>query len=188
MRILGGEFKGRVLPTLEDKGCRPAMAKVRLALFSMLEARGVTMSGATVLDVFAGTGSLGFEALSRGARLAWFLEKNKTLARRIQENCGRLELPRGSFRILCGESQSLLSRQPAQRFNVVFVDPPYGQDLLAPALELLITRQWLAPEAMVVAELEKDLELSNWPAALVLDTDRAYGQTRICLWRHDVNG
>lgn len=184
MRILGGEFKGRTLPTLEGDGCRPAMGKVREALFSMLEARGHALGEARVLDVFAGTGSLGLEALSRGAAHACFLEKNRTLAKRIEENCRRLGLDRSRYAVLAADALAALAKSPPHGYHVVFVDPPYGLGLLAPALDLLTSRGWLVPEAAVAAEVEARLNPDACPRGLTLEADRTYGQTRICIWSH----
>ena len=184
MRILAGEFKGRTLPTLEAEGCRPAMAIVREAVFSMLEARGRPMPEARVLDVFAGTGSLGIEALSRGAAFACFLERNKTLVRSLADNCRSLGLDGRRFRVAAGDALKNLARPPQACFDVVFVDPPYGKDLLAPTLDLLASKGWLAEDAMVVAEVESRLTVTTWPAAFEPEADRTYGQTRILLWRH----
>lgn len=182
MRILGGAFKGRDLPTLEGDGCRPAMAKVREALFNMLFARGLDLDGARVLDVFAGTGSLGFEALSRGAGFVHFVEANKTLVRRIADNARLLGLGREAFSAAPSDALKLLSRPPQEPFDLTFVDPPYGRDLLAPVLDLLVNKGWLSSGGILVAEVEKSLQLNTWPASLELETDRLYGQTRILLW------
>jgi len=182
MRILGGRFKGRDLPTLTGDGCRPAMAKVREALFNMLAARGLEVEGARVLDVFAGTGSLGFECLSRGARFAHFVEFNKTLARRIADNARMLGLTPREYSAVPSDALKLLSRPPAQPFDLIFVDPPYGRDLLAPVLDLISAKHWLAPDGLLVAEVEKALTPQTWPASLELETDRLYGQTRILIW------
>lgn len=182
MRILGGEFKGRDLPTLESKGCRPAMAKVRKSLFDMLAARRGSLQGTRALDVFAGTGGLGIEALSRGAAFAAFVERDRALARRIADNCRRLELSPARFAVHNQDALKLLAKQPDQGYDLVFVDPPYGQDLLAPVLELLAERGWLSPGGMVTAEVETRLVVTGWPALLELELDRTYGQTRIYAW------
>lgn len=158
------------------------MAKVREALFNMLAARRLDVEGLRVLDVFAGTGSLGFECLSRGAAFARFVEANKTLARRIADNARLLGLGPASFSATPGDALKLLSRPPQEPFGLVFIDPPYGRDLLAPVLERVVANHWLAPGAFVVAELEKDLNLKTWPGSLELETDRLYGQTRILVW------
>ncbi|GAB6035987.1 16S rRNA (guanine(966)-N(2))-methyltransferase RsmD [Fundidesulfovibrio butyratiphilus] len=182
MRILGGEFKGRDLPTLDAKGCRPAMAKVRKSLFDMLAARRGALRGARVLDVFAGTGGLGLEAVSRGAAFAAFVERDRALARRIADNCRRLGLSPARFAVHNQDALKLLVKQPDHGYDIVFVDPPYGQDLLAPVLALLAERGWLGPGAMVTAEVEARLVVTDWPALLELELDRTYGQTRIYVW------
>ncbi len=184
MRILGGIYKGRDLPTLSGDGCRPAMAKVREALFNMLFARGLALEGARVLDVFAGTGSLGFEALSRGAAYVQFVEANKTLARRIADNAKLLGLPARACSAGTADALKLLSKPPHEPFDLVFVDPPYGRNLFAPVLTLLAENGWFAPGALVAAEVEKSLSLETWPACLEMETDRLYGQTRILIWTH----
>ena len=182
MRILGGSFKGRDLPTLSGDGCRPAMAKVREALFNMLAARGLDVQGVRVLDVFAGTGSLGFECLSRGAGFVRFVELNKALARRISENGRSLGLGPRSFSSAPTDALKLLASPPQEPYGLVFVDPPYGRDLFLPVLELLVANSWLAPGAYLIAEVEKTLNLQTWPVSLELETDRLYGQTRILIW------
>jgi len=187
VRILGGSFKGRDLPTLEGDGCRPAMAKVREALFNMIAARGFQMEGARVLDVFAGTGALGFEALSRGASHVRFVEANKALARRLGENARRLGLPREACGTEPADALTLLRKPPRAPYDLVFVDPPYGRDLLNPALQLLASAGWLSPGALVAAEVEKSLSPIILPALWEPEADRLYGQTRILLWTRTEN-
>lgn len=182
MRILGGAFKGRDLPTLTGDGCRPAMAKVREALFNMIAARGLDLDGARVLDVFAGTGSLGFECLSRGAGFVRFIEANKTLARRIADNAKLLGLGHTAVSAAPVDALKFLARPPQEPFDLVFVDPPYGRDLLEPVLDLLDAKGWLVSGGILVAEVEKSLIIKPRTAPLHLETDRLYGQTRILLW------
>ncbi|WP_243309994.1 16S rRNA (guanine(966)-N(2))-methyltransferase RsmD [Fundidesulfovibrio agrisoli] len=186
MRILGGNFKGRNLPTLEAKGCRPAMAVVREALFNIIAARGLALSGARVIDVFAGTGSLGFECLSRGAAFVQFVEANRALAKRLADNARLLGLEASRIAAAPADALKLLARPPRIPFDLAFVDPPYGQELLAPVMNLLAAKRWLADGALVVAEVEKHLEYDGWPASLALEADRQYGQTRILIWTHQI--
>jgi len=184
MRILGGTFKGRNLQTLVSDGCRPAMAVVREAVFNMLAARGVELAGARVLDIFAGTGSLGFEALSRGAHFVRFIEANKSLARRVADNARALGLSPASFSAAPASALTFLSRPPSEPFHLAFVDPPYGQNLLQPVLMLLTKKLWLTPDALVAAEVERSLTPNDCPACLELSADRLFGQTRILLWHN----
>ncbi|MCM0755846.1 16S rRNA (guanine(966)-N(2))-methyltransferase RsmD [Desulfovibrio aminophilus] len=181
MRIIAGTYGGRSIKTGEGPGYRPATGKVRGAMFSMLEARGLVWDGLRVLDVFAGSGSLGIEALSRGAELAWFLEKDAKAAALIADNLKVLGVPAGRFRVLRKDALAVLSRPPERPFGLAFVDPPYGQGLLAPALDNLVQKQWMEEGGLVLAEAEAGLPPLR-PHGLELLTDRLYGQTRITLW------
>ena len=182
MRIIAGAYKGRELRTVDGPGYRPAMSKVREALFSLLEARGVVWGASHVLDLFAGSGSLGFEALSRGAPEVFFVEKDTRAAACLHKNAAMLDCtPR--CRILGEDALRVLNRRPSRSFDVIFVDPPYGQSLLAPAVRNLLRQGWLAEEGWLVAEVEKNLPLkSDDFAGLELNTERLYGQTRILVW------
>ncbi len=182
MRIAAGKYGGRSISTCQGPGYRPATAKVRQAVFSMLEARGMVWEGASVLDLFAGSGSLAMEALSRGAHLAWIVEQSPKAVRFILENLKELGVAREQFSVLQRDVLSVLKRPPKAPFDLVFVDPPYGQNLLLPALESLLGNSWLATGAFVLAELEAGLEFDTNIDTLELLTDRMYGQTRIILW------
>lgn len=180
MRIIAGACRGRVLKTVEGPGYRPAMSRVRESLFSILEARGVVWGGVRTLDLFAGSGSLGFEALSRGAAEAVFVEKDARAAACLADNARVLGVE-DRCRIQAEDVLRVTARRPDDPFEIIFVDPPYGQSLLAPALRNLLRRNWLAEGGYLVAEVEKRLTLPR-PAGLDLETERLYGQTRIALW------
>lgn len=112
MRIIAGQYKGRSLKTTTGPGFRPAMGKVREALFSMLEARGVDWPEARVLDLFAGSGSLGFEALSRGAAKVGFVEAASYAVKVIEANAGLLDVERERIAVWREDALKLLSRRP----------------------------------------------------------------------------
>lgn len=185
MRITTGKYGGRSIKTCEGPGYRPATGKVRQAVFSMLEARGMQWPGARVLDVFAGSGSLAMEALSRGALLAWFVEKSAKAARLIRENLKDLGVPPGQYKVWQKDAMALLRTGPNQPFNLVFTDPPYGKDLFLPSLHALAASGWLASGAYLLAEVESglDFDTKDLPEGLEALTDRLYGQTRIILCR-----
>jgi len=187
MRIIAGEYGGRSIRTAEGPGYRPATAKVRQAVFSMLEARGVEWTGLRVADLFAGSGSLGIEALSRGALLAWFVDKSPRAVAALKGSMQDLRIPAARWRILHADLLKVLGRPPERPFDLVFIDPPYGLDLLAPALAKAVTGGWLAPDAFVLAEVEDRLDLAGCvPTQLIPQTERLYGQTRILLWRNSI--
>jgi 16S rRNA (guanine966-N2)-methyltransferase len=182
MRIISGQFKGRSVPAVEGPGYRPALGKVREAVFSMLEARGVYWPEANVLDVFAGSGSLGLEALSRGAPYACFVENSAKAAACIGRALKDFGLGPDRAGVVKADAFSYLKSRPERRYSVVFVDPPYRRDMAAPALAIIAAGDRLSQEALVVAEIEKGAETPEAPG-LELDADRKYGQTRILIWR-----
>lgn len=185
MRITAGRFKGRSIVTGEGPGYRPATSRVREALFNMLAARGVVYAGLRVMDVFAGSGSLGIETLSRGAAFCRFIEKSREAAGLIRKNLADLGVERGEAVVETVDAQKALAGLARDPFGLIFVDPPYGKDLLLPALERITAGGWLAPEGILVAEVEARLAIDTGFSGpgLELLADREYGQTRILLWQ-----
>jgi 16S rRNA (guanine966-N2)-methyltransferase len=186
VRIIAGEYRGRHIRTGEGPGYRPATGKVRESLFSMLESQGLDWGGTRVADIFAGSGSLGMEALSRGALEAVFVEKAAHAAALIRSNLEDLGVARSRFGIVKGDASRWLSGGGAGVFGLVFIDPPYGKDLFLPALRLLLDRGVLAREGLLCAEVEAGLSFDDPPHPdLELLRDKLYGQTRICIWRRN---
>jgi 16S rRNA (guanine966-N2)-methyltransferase len=184
IRITGGEFRGRRIGTLEAPGYRPATAKVREAIFNMLSARGVRWESARVLDVFAGSGALGIEALSRGARFACFVEMNRAAAALIARSLGELGVSRARTMVIAQDAAGALAKQPKTPYDVVFVDPPYREDLAGKTLAQLSRRGHVAPGGIVLAEIDAAEQVAA-PVDFRLDTEKTYGQTRICIWTND---
>lgn len=184
MRIIAGSHGGRMLKTVDGPGYRPATAKVRGAVFSMLESRGVVWGGTRVLDLFAGSGSLGFEALSRGAPEVWFVEKAPKAAACLRENAAHLDFGERA-RVQEKDVATFVRTRLHQPFDVIFIDPPYGESRLLPTLKAVLRGNFLAPDGLVLAEVEEHLKpdpaTADFPY-LTLDTSRTYGQTRILLW------
>lgn len=187
MRITGGSFRGRRIATGEGPGYRPATGKVREALFSMLAARGLVFADLRVLDVFAGSGSLGIECLSRGAAFCRFIEKSRAAAGLIRENLREFGVGRERFAVAAEDAAKALAGSCHEPFGLVFVDPPYGQGLLAPTLARLRAGGWLELGGLLVAEVEGGLDFDAQSVApgLELLADRDYGQTRILVWRRE---
>lgn len=186
MRIIAGKFKGRVLNTVQGPGYRPAMGKVRESLFSILESRFLTDQGCTgwagmrVLDLFAGSGSLGFEALSRGAKEACFVEKDPKAAACLRKNAEHMGAT--ECKVWADDVAKVLGKRCAQPFHLVFIDPPYGQQRFEPSMNALLRNGWLCPGALVTAEVELSLKIDPSMVGLEFVTERLYGQTRILLW------
>ncbi len=151
----------------------------------MLEARGLDWEGAHVLDCFAGSGSLAFESLSRGAAKAVLIEKSKTAAALIRENAKLLGVDDGRSEILTADALEVLRKRPERAFEVIFVDPPYGKGLLWPSLERLVSAGWLKPDGFLLAEVEASIDPSSRDlgAGLELVVQRSYGQTTLAIWK-----
>ena len=154
------------------------MGRTREALFSMLEARGVNWPSCRVLDVFAGSGSLALEAVSRGAPFALALEQDASVLRALNYNIRSLELE-DRVQVLSGDALRLLRNCPLTPFDVVFLDPPYRQKYVERALPLL-SAGWLSERAFLICELEHTLHL-KLPCAFTLLAERLFGQTRIMI-------
>jgi 16S rRNA (guanine966-N2)-methyltransferase len=182
MRIIAGLYRGRTLKTTTGPGFRPAMGKVREALFSMLEAQGILWPQTRVLDLFAGSGSLGFEALSRGAASAVFVESAPHAAAVIARNAELLGLEADRSALWQEEVGKALGRRPARSFSIVFIDPPYQTRLLDRTLAALTRNGWLAPGAIINAEVESRAPFRADLPGLAALADRSYGQTRVLLW------
>jgi 16S rRNA (guanine966-N2)-methyltransferase len=152
MRIVGGRWRGRALTGPDTQAIRPTADRLRESLFNILiHGHGDPMSDARVLDLFAGTGALGLEALSRGAAFVLFVDEGAQARALLRGNVEALGAG-GVTRIFRRDATKLGPARPVEPFSLVFADPPYGRDLAAPALASAREGGWLAPEALVVVE------------------------------------
>lgn len=163
MRIITGKAKGIRLNTLEGDATRPTAERVKEAIFSMIQ---FDLEGRQVLDLFAGSGQLGLEAISRGAASAVLVDQSKQAVRIIQENAEKTKLaPYCTIRQ--AESLEFLRRCHGQRFDIVFLDPPYASNLYTPVLRALLELELLKPQGMIICESDfdelfrNDRELAN---------------------------
>lgn len=152
LRIIGGKWRSRRLSFPAIEGLRPTLDRIRETAFNWLQ---YDIEGKCVLDAFAGSGALGFEALSRGAKQVQFLEKSAQAAAQIKANIALLEV--ANAQVWAGDSLQWLAQNPTD-FQVVFLDPPFHQNLLQPALDKL----QLTAGALVYVEHEPELR-PNWP-------------------------
>jgi 16S rRNA (guanine966-N2)-methyltransferase len=184
MRIVGGRLKGRTLLTPSSRAIRPTSERLRESIFDILEHRFPgQIEGARVVDLFAGTGALGIEALSRGARFALFFDNGAEARALLRANVEALALG-GVTRIWRADATRLGSAPAGGRFGLAFLDPPYGQGLARPALAALIMGGWLAPNALCVVEEAAKAEIAA-PDGLTLVDDRTYGDTRIAFFERE---
>jgi 16S rRNA (guanine966-N2)-methyltransferase len=152
MRIVGGRLRGRALATPTSQAIRPTADRLRESLFNILaHAYGDPVSGARVLDLFAGTGALGLEAMSRGAAFALFVEEAAEARALIRGNVEALGLG-GVTRIFRRDATRLGAAHPVEPFSLVFLDPPYGMGLAQKALASARAGGWLQPDALGVVE------------------------------------
>ena len=178
VRLISGKWKGRRLPVLDAQGLRPTSDRVKETLFNWLMQ---DVAGSTVLDCFAGSGSLGLEALSRYADFVLLLEKDAKAATLLKQHLNTL----GSDQAEVLQTDTLLWLQkPAQRqFDLVFIDPPFRQNMALPCCKALAEQGWLKSGALVYLETEKELALDQLPADWVLLKEKVAGQLAYRLWQ-----
>ena len=176
LRIVAGSLRGSKLAVPDKAGLRPTPDRVRETLFNWL---APVIGGARCLDLFAGTGALGIEALSRGARSCMFVESDRALARLIAENLARLKV--GNAEVLADEAEAMLGGS-ALAFDVVFMDPPFGADLWNDSAHRLESGGWLSGDAWIYVESPADAELALPPTWMLHREGRA-GGVRFALYR-----
>ncbi len=185
MRVTGGEFCGRILKAPDTGELRPTQDRVRESLFAILAPE---VAGAYFLDLFAGSGSVGIEALSRGAASATFVESNRRHLAALAENLrtilgGRSE--GGAARVVAADAWRWLASYSGPGFSIAFADPPYalGEERgYSDVLKTLAERGAVRPDGLFVAEMtaaQRAVEAEGWE----LLRDRIYGRTRVCIWR-----
>jgi len=156
VRIIGGQFKRRIVSFIDADGLRPTPDRLRETLFNWLLA---DIHDAYVLDSCAGSGVLGFEALSRGAAHTTFIEINPAQSNMLRQSAEQLRLEAAAYQIITGTAEQVLRQEhlTARPFDIVFIDPPYAQDLWQPILTALITNTLINTETLIYLEADKDL-------------------------------
>jgi 16S rRNA (guanine966-N2)-methyltransferase len=184
MRIIAGTWKGRALQSPPGDTTRPTADRVRQALFDMLLhapwGGRDAIENVRVLDVFAGTGAFGLEALSRGAAFATFIEQDRAALAALRANIATLRAERRSaVRAIDTLAAAPLSASGGRPCSLIFLDPPYGGDLVPRALAHLSVHGWIGPAALIVAETAR-AEPPVHPDPLA---ERTHGAARISVWR-----
>lgn len=182
MRIVAGRFRGTALATPKGQDIRPTSDRVRESMFNILEhGVGAEIEGARVLDLFAGTGALGLEAMSRGGGFALFVEEAAEARGLIRRNAETLGLM-GATRIYRRDATKLGEAGTLSPFGLVFADPPYGRALGEAALLAASRGGWLTPGAIAVVEESADAEFTV-PDGFTLIDRRVYGGTSVYFLR-----
>jgi 16S rRNA (guanine966-N2)-methyltransferase len=176
-RIVAGTAKGRRI-AVPPRGTRPTTERVREALFNALESR-IELADARILDLYAGSGALGLEALSRGAAHVTFVEADRRAAQLVRTNAH--ELGFRAVRLERAKVETLLARPAERSYDVVLADPPYDltTDTLDAVLQALVRHGWLSPGAMVIVERGARGGEFPWPKPLVPLNARRYGDTTV---------
>jgi len=183
LRIIAGRSKGRILESIKGRNTRPTSDKVKGAIFNIVQSR---IPDSIVLDLFAGTGNLGLEALSRGASKAVFIDKDINAIRTIRKNCDNLGY----------QDQAEINRNDAARgltelakrdilFDIVFMDPPYGKDYEEPLLQLINETNILHNDGIVIIEHDFKTALPERKAGLCRYDFRKYGGTGVSFYRKE---
>ncbi len=183
LRIIAGSWRGRAIEVSPGNLVRPTAERVREALFNRLAhaftGEGFRINGARVVDVFAGTGALGLEALSRGAAHAIFLDRNPAAIEMIKRNVATFK---AEDRATVMNANGAHLPRAAVACDLAFLDPPYGEGLVAPALRGLALQGWLKPGALVAVETDESEEAPE-AAGFVLIDRRTYGRGAVSILR-----
>lgn len=178
VRIIGGRWRSRKLPVHDVEGLRPTTDRVKETVFNWL---APYVDGAHCLDLFAGSGGLSFEALSRYAESALLIEKDRTAAKQLTQNLATLKCDNAVVKNT--DSLVYLNKPSEQQFSLVFIDPPFRKNLLEQSCALLEQHQWLADDAVIYIEMESELGQVNLPSSWRCLKEKTAGQVTYSLWQ-----
>lgn len=182
MRIIAGVAKGRTLSGVADS-TRPTSDRAREALFSTLVSEFGDFDGIKFLDLFAGTGAVGLEALSRGASQVHCVERDDAAIRIINENSERVSAasPSGTFHLYSMTAERFVGEKRGNKYHIVYIDPPYdySNEEVSKLLQGLIDNEHLDPIALIAVERDGKTRPFEWPAGLVQQREKEYGAARI---------
>ncbi len=180
MRVISGEARGRRLSTLEGEHTRPTSEKVKEAVFSIIQ---FELEGRRVLDLFAGSGQMGIEAISRGARECVFVENDRAAAKIVRENVEKCKF-QGRARFVVSDFKSFLSRG-GEPFDIIIADPPYAAGYYKKILESISEFDMLNFNGIIIVESPRELQLDKPPEGITKGREYLYGKTKITVYRRD---
>jgi len=181
IRIIGGEFRGRRLGFPDVPDLRPTADRLRETLFNWLQGQA---EGASCLDLFAGSGALGLEALSRGAQQVRFVDQSRTVVRQLENNLHLLGA-QGRADVVSADGMRLVSRKADQAFDIVFLDPPFAKDWLEKVCEELEKNDWLKPRSWIYLEQDSHRAWPVFPDTWHIHREGKAGQAACALLRRD---
>lgn len=176
MNITGGTARGRKVQTVKSQEVRPTSSKVRESIFNIIQSRVID---AVMLDLFAGSGIMGIEALSRGAKKVIFVEKNPKVAINLKQNLSNFDF---DYEFIQSDALTVLSRLQ-EKFDIIFLDPPYAAGLIEPALQRIKENNLLIEDGIIIIEHTSDLNLAKTIEELGFNLIKVkkYGDTSITL-------
>ena len=178
LRIIGGEWRGRKLRFPDAPNLRPTPDRVRETVFNWL---APTINGAQVLDLFAGSGALGLEALSRGAGFVTFVDSHKKVSQVLQEHVALLNA-KDKAQVFAMDGVKFLKRE-AKKYSLVFLDPPYHLEFMSKVVPLLEENGWLSDNALLYLEIEKRQSLPELPGNWKMLKDKTAGEVHYFLFQ-----
>lgn len=180
MRIIAGKARGKKILSPEGLGTRPTLDRVKESIFNIIQNQ---VRGSIVLDQFAGTGSLGLEAASRGAKECHLIDMGDDTFSKLKQNI--VDLKFGDF---CtahkGDSFKYLEvfSKQGKVFDLIFIDPPYAKEMIPPSLQLIKSLNLLSPTGLIVTKIDSEEEICDGYEDIVLIKQRKYGNTTVCLY------
>jgi 16S rRNA (guanine966-N2)-methyltransferase len=178
MRIIAGKFRSKILNSPKSDDIRPTSDRVRQSIFNILSSRlSNDFSGLSVLDLFAGTGAMGIEAISRGADEVVFIDSGVEARGLLRQNIEYFGIA-GQAKLLKCDASNLTKLNKFEPFNLIFIDPPYGKGLGEKALKSAMDNGWIAPDATIVLEEKAETEIVI-PDGFELCDERKYGSTQV---------
>jgi 16S rRNA (guanine(966)-N(2))-methyltransferase RsmD len=183
MRVISGKARGTKLNTIEEKSTRPTLDRVKESLFNIIQSK---VADSNVLDLFAGSGALGIESLSRNANIAYFCEKNHEAVKAIRQNLERTNLLDKAV-IVNSDYQECLKKLKEQ-FDLIFIDPPYKDDIAVKAVDIIINKNILRKDGIIIIEtdeIERELlEIKSIENVRVID-QRKYGRAHLIFLKEE---
>ncbi len=175
MRIIGGQFKGRKLETMADRSIRPTTDRVKESMMNLIQKEIVD---STVLDLFAGSGALGIEVLSRGASSCTFVDNSRTSIAVLQNNLAKIS---AKYDVIAKDYRSALDElgRRGKQFDIIFLDPPYNKDTESDALARIKTQNLLTEDGLIMIERDREDKAHSLPQGLILADARHYGGTTV---------
>lgn len=175
MRVISGERRGKKLLAPEGFDTRPTTDRVKEAVFNIIQFK---VEGSHVLDLFAGSGQMGIEAISRGALSCVFAEQDRKACEVVRKNLAACRFD-DRAEVICGEGIAAISRMRAKRFDIIFLDPPYSSDLMEKALLKICTLDLLKDNGIIICEVQRGSEIKGILPPYALKKEYDYGKTAV---------